>query len=142
MGQVLAVIVGFASGFLVAGGVASVMIGLGILTRFIGISHTARQILWYEDAIFLGAMAGDVVTLFNFELAGGAWMLVPAGFFIGIFIGGWIMALAEIVDIFPVYSRRLGITQNVSWLVIALAAGKVAGSLLFFSGIWDKEGRY
>ncbi|MCD7833581.1 MAG: stage V sporulation protein AB [Lachnospiraceae bacterium] len=132
MGQVLEVIVGFASGFLVAGGVASVMIGLGILTRFIGISHTARQILWYEDAIFLGAMAGDVVTLFDFKLAGGAWMLVPAGIFIGIFIGGWIMALAEIVDIFPVYSRRLGITQNVSWLVIALAAGKVAGSLLFF----------
>ncbi|MCD7813291.1 MAG: stage V sporulation protein AB [Lachnospiraceae bacterium] len=132
MGQVLAVIVGFASGFLVAGGVASVMIGLGILTRFIGISHTARQILWYEDAIFLGAMAGDVVTLFDFKLAGGAWMLVPAGLFIGIFIGGWIMALAEIVDIFPVYSRKLGISQNVSWLVIALAAGKVTGSLLFF----------
>ncbi|MCD8338447.1 MAG: stage V sporulation protein AB [Lachnospiraceae bacterium] len=132
MGQALVVIVGFASGFLVAGGVASVMIGLGILTRFIGISHTARQILWYEDAIFLGAMVGDVVTLFDFELAIGAWMLVIAGLFIGIFIGGWIMALAEIVDIFPVYSRRLGIKRNVSWLVIALAAGKVVGSLLFF----------
>lgn len=132
MGQILAVITGFASGFLVAGGVASVMIGLGILTRFIGISHTARQILWYEDAIFLGAMIGDVVTVFDFNLAVGAWMLVIAGLFIGIFIGGWIMALAEIAEIFPVYSRRLGITRNVSWMVIALAAGKVVGSLVFF----------
>ncbi|MCD8395868.1 MAG: stage V sporulation protein AB [Lachnospiraceae bacterium] len=134
MGQILAVITGFASGFLVAGGVASVMIGLGILTRFIGISHTARQILWYEDAIFLGAVVGDVVTVFDFKLAVGAWMLVIAGLFIGIFIGGWIMALAEIVEIFPVYSRRLGITRNVSWMVIALAAGKVVGSLIFFFG--------
>ncbi|MCD8347904.1 MAG: stage V sporulation protein AB [Lachnospiraceae bacterium] len=134
MGQILVIITGFASGFLVAGGVASVMIGLGILTRFIGISHTARQILWYEDAIFLGAMIGDVVTVFDFSLAVGAWMLVLAGLFIGIFIGGWIMALAEIVEIFPVYSRRLGITRNVSWLVIALAAGKVVGSLIFFFG--------
>ena len=133
MSQILVTIVGFSSGFLVAGGVVSVMVGLGILTRFIGISHTAKQILCYEDAIFLGGVAGTVVTVFDFEIAIGAWILAVAGAFIGVFIGGWIMALEEVVDIFPVYSRRLGITRGAKWLVFTLAVGKVVGNLIYFS---------
>ncbi|MCD8104324.1 MAG: stage V sporulation protein AB [Lachnospiraceae bacterium] len=132
MGQILVVITGFSGGFLVAGGVVSVMVGLGIITRFIGISHTARQILWYEDAILLGAVAGNVATVFDFRLALGAWFLAIGGAFIGIFVGGWVMALAEVLDIFPVYSRRLGIKRGARWFVAALAVGKIAGSLLYF----------
>lgn len=132
MGQVLVSVIGFSGGFLVAGGVVSVMVGLGIITRFIGLSHTARQILWYEDAILLGAVAGNVATVFDFRLVIGAWFLVIAGAFIGIFVGGWVMALAEVLDIFPVYSRRLGIRHGARWIVAALAFGKTTGSLLYF----------
>ncbi|MCC8065835.1 MAG: stage V sporulation protein AB [Clostridiales bacterium] len=132
MGQIVVTIIGFSSGFLVAGGVAALMVGLGIITRFIGISHTAGEILWYEDAILLGTIAGTIVTVFDFGLAIGSWILAVAGIFIGIFVGGWIMALEEVVNIFPIYSRRLGITKGVSWIVIALAAGKIVGNLLYF----------
>ncbi|MCD7884243.1 MAG: stage V sporulation protein AB [Lachnospiraceae bacterium] len=132
MGQVFVTVIGFSGGFLVAGGVVSVMVGLGIITRFIGLSHTARQILWYEDAIFLGAVAGNVATVFDFRLVIGAWFLAVTGAFIGIFVGGWVMALAEVLDIFPVYSRRLGIRHGARWIVAALAVGKTAGSLLYF----------
>ncbi|MCC8044703.1 MAG: stage V sporulation protein AB [Clostridiales bacterium] len=132
MGQILVTVIGFSGGFLVAGGVVSVMVGLGIITRFIGLSHTARQILWYEDAILLGAVAGNVATVFDFRLVIGAWFLAVTGAFIGVFVGGWVMALAEVLDIFPVYSRRLGIRHGARWIVAALAAGKTAGSLLYF----------
>lgn len=125
-------LIGFSSGFIVAGGVVALMVGLGIITRFIGISHTAKRIAFYEDAILLGAVIGTILTTFDVTLVLGAWLMVIWGLFTGVFVGGWIMALAEIVNVFPVYSRRLGITKGTSWIVLTLAAGKTLGSLWQF----------
>ena len=130
--------IGFAAGFIVAGGVVALMVGLGILTRFIGISHTAGHIRYYEDAILLGAAAGTVVTVFDVQLAAGVWFLAVGGLFMGVFVGGWIMALAEVINVFPVYCRRLGITKGLSWIIVTVAAGKILGSLLFFFMRWGK----
>lgn len=136
MGQIWITIIGFASGFIVAGGVVALMIGLGIITRFIGVTHTASHIRLYEDAILLGTVTGTILTVFEVQLLIGAWILGLAGFFMGIFVGGWILALAEVINVFPVYSRRLGLTKGISWIIIAIAAGKVIGSLLHFYARW------
>lgn len=132
MEQVWLTIIGFSAGFIVAGGVVALMIGLGIITRFVGISHTAKYVRYYEDAILFGTIAGTVLTVFKVQLVLGSWILVLAGLFMGIFVGGWILALAEVINVFPVYSRRLGITKGLSWVIIAIAVGKVVGSLLHF----------
>lgn len=131
-------LIGFASGFIVAGGVVALMVGLGIITRFIGVSHTARHVKYYEDAILLGTIAGTIVTVFEVKLILGVWILALGGLFIGIFVGGWIMALAEVINVFPVYCRRLGITKGLSWIVITMAVGKTLGSLLIFYMRWGK----
>ena len=134
MAQALLALIGFSSGFIIAGGVVALMVGLGIITRFIGITRTADKIFWYEDAILLGA----VLTVYELSLPAGTWILGIGGLFTGIFVGGWILALAEVVNVFPVYCRRLGITKGLSWIVIAMAAGKVSGSLLGFYMRWGK----
>ena len=138
MGEVLAAVTGFASGFIVAGGVVALMVGLGIITRFIGISHTAAHICASENAILLGTIIGTILTVYKIKSPLGSWILIFAGGFMGIFVGGWIMALAEIVNVFPVYCRRLGITKGTGWIVIFLAAGKTLGSLLHFYMRWGK----
>ena len=129
MEQFFLALVGFSGGFIVAGGVVALMVGLGIITRFIGISRTAKHIR--------GAV-GTIATVLSFQFPVGAWVLAVAGLFMGIFVGGWIMALAEVVNVFPVYCRRLGITKGTSWIVITLAAGKTLGSLLHFYMRWGK----
>ena len=137
-------IVGFSSGFLVAGGVVALMIGLGVITRFIGITHTADRAALYEDAILAGTVVGTVLTVFDVKpflfIPGiaGLIVLVLFGVFMGMFVGGWIMALAEVVNVFPVFCRRFGIVRGMSWIVIALALGKTAGSLLHFYMRWGK----
>lgn len=129
-------LIGFSAGFIVAGGEVALMVGLGIITRFIGITHTAKHISYYEDAILLGAAGGTIVTVFDVRLPVGVWFLGFAGLFMGIFVGGWIMALAEVINVFPVYCRRLGITKGFSWIIITVAVGKTLGSLIHFSGIF------
>lgn len=136
MGQIWIIIIGFSAGFIVAGGVVALMIGLGIITRFVGVTHTAKHVRLYENAILLGTIAGTILTVFEVHLVLGSWILALGGFFMGIFVGGWILALAEVINVFPVYSRRLGITKGFSWIIIAIAAGKVLGSLMHFYLRW------
>lgn len=136
MEHVLLTLIGFSSGFIVAGGEVALMIGLGVVTRFVGISHTAKQIMYYEDAILLGTIVGTIVTVYGISLPGGVWLMAPGGLFMGMFVGGWIMALAEVINVFPVYCRRIGITKGLSWIIIALAVGKILGSMVHFYMRW------
>ena len=48
--------IGFCGGCLVAGGVVALMVGLGILSRFIEISHTSKHTRLYENCILLGGI--------------------------------------------------------------------------------------
>ena len=46
------------------------------------------------------------------------------------------MALAEILNVFPVFMRRVRIVRYMSAFVISLAVGKGLGACLFFFQGW------
>ena len=96
----LLALAGLAGGLVVAGGVIALMVGLGVITRYAGITRTAVSVRLYEDAIFLGGMFGNLLTVYGFSCPLGQPALALLGLCSGIFVGGWIMALAEIVNIF------------------------------------------
>ena len=134
--QLILCFTGFCAGIIVAGGVSGLMIGLSIIPRYAGITHTADYIFLYEDMSLLGTISGTVVLLFNIPLPIGSWFLILCGIFFGIFLGGWILALAEIAKVFPVFIRRLKLTEGLSLVVLSIAAGKTLGSLLYYSKGW------
>ena len=55
--QVFLSIVGFCSGIIIAGGVVGLLIGLSIVPRYAGITHTGKHILLYEDITLLGIVS-------------------------------------------------------------------------------------
>ena len=116
--QIFLSIVGFCSGIIIAGGVVGLLIGLSIVPRYAGITHTGKHILLYE------------------HIPGGTFTLLLYGLFSGIFLGGWIMALAEMADVFPIFSRRIKLTNGIRWVVVAVAFGKALGSLYYFYKRW------
>ena len=122
--QVLLCFTGFCAGIIVAGGVSG------------GITHTANHIFLYEDMSLLGTVAGTIVTLFPVRIPLGPFFLAVCGVFFGIFLGGWILALAEIAKVFPVFARRLKLTQGLSLVIISIAAGKTFGSLFYYAMGW------
>lgn len=136
MEQVLLGIIGASSGFIVAGGVIALIVGLGVITRYAGITHTGKHVRLYEDAILLGAVFGNLMTIYFIRMPLGAPALAVMGLCSGIFVGGWILALAEVVNIFPIFSRRIGLTKGMSFIIICIALGKVTGSLLHFYMRW------
>ena len=70
--------------------------------------------------------------LFHIPFPAGSLFLILDGLFSGIFLGGWILALAEVADVFPVFFRRIRLAEGFAAIIIAIAAGKCTGSLLFY----------
>ena len=130
--QIVMAVIGFGGGMIAAGGMVALLIGLGITPRFAGITHTADRILLYEDFTMLGAVAGNVLQLYEPSLAVGKIGLAVYGLGAGMFLGAWILALAEMVDVFPIAIRRLKIKVGVPLIIVTVAAAKICGSLLYF----------
>ena len=81
-------------------------------------------------------LLGTVVMLFHIPVPLGIPFLAVSGLFFGIFLGGWILALAEIAKVFPVFARRLKLTSGLPLVILSIAAGKTLGSLLYYAAGW------
>ena len=134
--QIFLAVIGFCAGVIIAGGVVGLLIGLSIVPRYAGVTHTGKHILLYEDITLLGIVFGNLFFLYGWPIPGGKVFLGLCGLFSGIFLGGWIMALAEMADVFPIFSRRIKLTNGIRLVVIAVALGKTLGSLYYFYQRW------
>lgn len=135
--QIFLAFIGLCAGIMIAGGVVGLLIGLSIVPRYAGITHTADQILLYEDVTLLGAVLGNIFYLYQIPIPLGTPFLILYGLFSGIFLGGWILALAEMADIFPIFARRIRFTEGLPKVIICIALGKAAGALLFWYQRWQ-----
>ena len=129
--QIILGILGVSSGFAVAGGMFAFLIALGVVSRFAGKTHTAKYILYYEDAAALGGILGNLFSIYWFPVPVGMVGVVSVGLFSGIFTGAWAMALTEIVDTVPIFSRRIRLKEGMPWLILSMALGRMAGALLY-----------
>ncbi len=134
--QIALAVIGLSAGITVAGGLFSFIIGLGVVSDLADRTHTGRHILLYEDATALGGMLGNLFFVFQIRIPYGAWILPLFGIFAGIFVGCWAMALAEILDVFPIFVRRAKLIRCIPWAILGIAIGKGIGALIFFIGRW------
>ena len=56
--QIFLGVIGFSGGLVIAGGVIVLMVGLGVITRFIGISHTAKHVRILKMRFFWARSSG------------------------------------------------------------------------------------
>lgn len=144
-------ILGLFCGLMVSGGVFTALLALGLVPRFAGKTHTANHILTYESAVVSGCIIGGLfgvlqikdyleVFLYGFSffqsriwevLTGG--LLTGGGFFSGCFVGCVALAIAEMLDSIPIFSRRISFRRGVGVAVLVVAIGKVVGSLIYFA---------
>ena len=135
-GQIILGIVGLSAGLGVAAGLFSFIIGLGVVSDFADRTHTGDHILFYEDCIAAGGILGNVFWIYQIRIPYGGWLLPLFGTFAGIFVGCWSMALAEVLNIFPILIRRIKLLKCIPYLILGMALGKGIGALVFFYLRW------
>lgn len=132
--NIILVIIGLTSGVAVAGGVFAFITMIGIIPRMASRTDTAKHMMLYEDAVTLGGSLANAAFIFQWKLPVGVIGMIIFALSSGIFIGCLAVALAEVLDVVPVFAKRINLTQGMPVIVLSLALGKCLGSLyqLFF----------
>ena len=131
--------IGLASGLVIAGAVYAFLTIVGVVPRLAQKTHTTNSIRIYETALSLGGVFGTLAMIFKFYLSIGHVGAVVISFANGVFIGCLAMSLAEVLNVIPILSRRARIQRGMFFLILAIAVGKLIGSLLYFlvPGFYD-----
>ena len=137
------IFVGLSSGIGVAAGTFAFLIVIRVIPRMIQKAKLEHKVIYIENIVFRGVMFGTILSLFSwkkkwlFELLGKT-LLTIFGMSAGIFIGCLAVALAEILDTFPVFFRRIHLKDEFGEaLLFVMALGKMLGSLFFFLTGYD-----
>ena len=134
--MILLAFIGLSAGIVIAGGLFSFIASLGVISDLADRTHTGKHVKIYEDTVTLGGAIGNIFYLFHLEIPLIEAWLVPLGIFIGIFVGCEIMALAEILNIFPIFVRRVKLIKYVPYFILMLALGKAVGEIIFAFYKW------
>lgn len=151
--QIFLAILGVSAGILVSAGVFTVLLSVGLVPRFAGQTHTSRNVFLYEEMVVLGTMTGVFFSIFESSGCAGdrvrekmifgaatvvVWKWISSilmalfGLFAGIFVGCLALAIAEMLDSIPILTRRIGFRHGLGFMVLGIALGKLAGSLIYF----------
>ena len=132
------ILVGLCSGTGIAAGTFAFLLVIRVIPRMIQKAKLEHKLIYIENIVFRGILFGTVLSLFSwkkkwlFTILGRS-ILTIFGLSAGIFVGCFAVALAEILDTFPIFFRRLRIKDDFGVvLIFVMAAGKMIGSLFFF----------
>ena len=124
--------IGVSSGSIIAAGIFAFITVLGLIPRIADRTHTAGRIHLYETLIVLGGTAGNIVDLYEVPMAGGVLVCLLYSVSSGIFVGCLVMSIAETLNAFPVFVRRIRMSVGIQYAILAMALGKMFGSLYYF----------
>lgn len=144
-------ILGMSFGILAAAGVFTVLVAVGLVPRFAGKTHTAKKVLLYEEMVIFGTLAGGLISVFpeysqfgafwqqhfpgQVQLWNGIGMATQGifGLFAGMFVGCLALAIAEMLDSIPIFTRRISFRHGIGLAILSVAIGKLCGSLFYFA---------
>lgn len=134
--QIIMALIGLSAGSIVAGGLFGFVVSLGIVSDFADRTGTEDRIGLYEDAVAVGGVLGNLVLLYDIPLTAISPLMGVFGIFSGIFVGCWALALAEVLNVFPIFLRRINVTKGIGFVILGIAIGKVLGALVYFFFGW------
>lgn len=128
--EIILGIIGISAGFTVAGGFVALITLLGVIPKLASATKTASQAITYENALIVGIIFWNIVYLYQIPLPFGNVLMAFFGIFSGVFVGAMAVALAEIINTFPIFFRRISLRKGAPCLVYSLAIGKGIGAIL------------
>lgn len=145
---------GICFGLITSAGVFTVLSAVGLVPRLIGKTHSAKEIMLYENLIILGTTVGGLFSVLGdemhlkglfvgrFGVSVGIWetvtnvVLSAGGLFSGMLVGCLALAIAEMLDSIPIFARRVSFRHGLGVVILCMAVGKLCGSLFYFYNVY------
>lgn len=125
----LLVFFGFSGGLIIAAGIFSFIVLIGVINRLVSRTQTAKYLALYETIAIIGGTLGNLIIMFSLKVPVGVIGIIIFGVFSGIFVGCLCMALAEVAKVVPVFAKRIKLVKGMPYIVLGIAVGKLIGSL-------------
>lgn len=150
LGWIFLAVLGGSYGMLAAAGVFTVFVAVGLVPRFAEKTHTANKVLLYEEMVIFGTIIGSFWSVFpeyceiraylgnrfpdRMALWDGLGIFAQMifGLFAGMFVGCLALAIAEMLDSIPIFTRRISFRHGIGLAILSVAVGKLCGSLFYF----------
>jgi stage V sporulation protein AB len=129
LSSLLLIFIGLAGGIAVGSGFVAFITVLDIVPRLVQLTKARRSIRGCEYSIVLGVVFFTWIDFRGWVIDSPEWVTVPLGFTMGIFVGLLAAALTEVVNVLPILAKRLRMQAHLLYLLMAMALGKVAGSI-------------
>lgn len=126
---IFGIFVGLAGGFATGAGFVAFLTVLGVIPRLTQLTKTLKMVRHYEGAVISGVVAGTWFGLQGITFSLPSILLIPIGLMDGVFNGMLAAALTEVLNVFPILSKRIGMQNKIIYLLMALVLGKIVGSL-------------
>lgn len=127
--SLLEIIVGFAGGLAVGSGFVAFITVLGIIPRLIQLSESEQYLKVFVACVICGTLFGTFVSFTDIHFNRSIIILSTWGLLQGMFNGMLAAALTEILNVFPILSKRIGMSDYLIPFLMAIILGKIAGSL-------------
>lgn len=132
------IFIGLCAGIGVSAGTFAFLLVIKVIPRIIQKAKLEHRVIWMENVIISGIVVGTLFSLFEWEKALllsviGKMFFAVFGLSAGLFVGCTAVALAEILDTFPIFYRRLHMDEKgTTKLLFCMAIGKTCGALFYF----------
>ncbi|WP_187820962.1 stage V sporulation protein AB [Pasteuria penetrans] len=120
-------------------GFVALLSALQLFPRLLQLANVLQKSVFLEWALIAGVLSFTLVDLFDLHIGIHIVLLSIVGVGMGSFIGMLAGALTEVINVFPVFARRLRLQSYVTFIFSAVVVGKVTGSLCqmwWFPGVF------
>ena len=132
MKYLLIILIGLGGGLVVGNALAAFIVLLDIIPRLVQISETQKYRVLYQNVFALGVITSTIIYFTDFYIELNNISIGIIGLIMGIYTGIFSSALAEVLNVVPVLSKKLKFKNELKILIYALLIGKVAGSLYYW----------
>ena len=133
----------FGGGAVISAAVFALIASTGVITRMAGKTHTAKYVRTYETAVVIGGILWNVIWVFSVRIPFKAEIYQSLQFVMslaqGIFVGCLAVSLAEALNATAIFARRVKLKVGLSFVILAVAVGKVLESVIQFTNNWVKK---
>lgn len=137
--ELLLVLVAISGGIVVGNAAAAFIALLEIVPRLMQLTNSRNMIKIYEWAIIISPIITSIIYFLNVSIGLNIqFIVIIVGLAFGIFVGLLASALAEILNVIPVLSRKLNIAKYMYYVMFVITFGKIAGSLFYWLSLSTK----
>lgn len=128
----LMVLLGLSGGITVGSAAAAFLTLLKLVPRITQVTETNEYIKLFEYVMIIGATIFSFIYFSQFSFKVSKYICIPIGLVMGTFLGLFTSALAEVLNVIPVFAKKFKAKNELKYIIAALILGKLTGSLYYW----------